>query len=482
MAILTIDQGTTGTTVLLIDGAGEIVEKAYQEFEQIYPHPGWVEHDPQEIWRTVEACVDEVMTKTMEPVHAIGITNQRETTVLWDTTTGKPVYNAIVWQCRRTSNICEDLESHRNLIKAKTGLPLDAYFSGTKAQWILENAIFPDHADLRFGTIDTWLIWKLTNGRVHATDHSNASRTMLYNIHEKAWDEDLCDLLRVPMEILPEVKRSADDYGSVSSISSLSGVPIYGVIGDQQASLYGQQCFSPGEIKNTYGTGCFIVMNTGKEAVDSQKGLITTLAAAPDGSPCYALEGSIFVAGAAMQWLRDEMGLLKDAADSEAAARSVKDNGGVFFVPAFVGLGAPHWAMEARGMITGLTRGSNRNHLIRAGLESMAYQTHDVVQTMLDETGLSIDSLAVDGGATANDFLMQFQADILDMNIDRAKRIETTALGAAYLAGLKKGIWTSDDLRQFAGDKTRFESSMSATTRKQLLSGWQSAIRKVLDS
>ena len=482
MAILTIDQGTTGTTVLLIDKAGEIIAKAYREFEQIYPNPGWVEHDPQEIWKTVEDCVEEVLSSYTGSIDALGITNQRETTVLWDETTGKPVYNAIVWQCRRTSGICEDLEPHGKLIKAKTGLPLDAYFSGTKAKWILENAIFPDHAELKFGTIDTWLIWKLTNGMVHATDHTNASRTMLYNIHERAWDPDLCKLMNLPMEILPTVKHSADNYGTVSSISALSGVPIHGVIGDQQASLYGQQCFSPGEIKNTYGTGCFIMMNTGDKAVDSSKGLITTIAAAPDGSPCYALEGSVFIAGAAMQWLRDELGVIETAADSEAAATAVENNGGVYFVPAFVGLGAPYWNMDARGLITGLTRGSNKNHLIRAGLESMAYQTHDVIQTMLEETGLDIQSVAVDGGATANEFLLQFQADILGMNIDRAYRIETTALGAAYLAGLKKGIWTGEDLKQFARQKTRFGPEMPTAERQHLLSGWKSAIRKVLDS
>ena len=480
MAILTIDQGTTGTTALLIDATGQIVSKAYREFKQIYPQPGWVEHDPIEIWETVEDCVNESMAKYMGPIEALGITNQRETAVVWDETTGKPVYNAVVWQCRRTSNICEDLEPHRNLIKAKTGLPLDAYFSGTKVQWILDNVDIPGHAELKFGTIDTWLIWKLTNGRIHATDPTNASRTMLYNIHTRSWDDDLCQLLRVPMDMLAEVKNSADDYGQISSLSSLSGVPIYGVIGDQQGSLFGQQCFSSGEIKNTYGTGCFIMMNTGSEPVHSENGLITTLAAAPDGSPCYALEGSVFIAGAAIQWLRDEMDLIESAADSEAAANAVENNGGVYFVPALTGLGAPHWDMAARGLITGLTRGSNKNHLIRAGLESMAYQSYDVIQTMLDETSLTIETVAVDGGATANEFLMQFQADILKLNIDRAQNIETTALGAAYLAGIKSGIWTSNDLKAFAKEKTRFEPRMSAGDRQQLISGWKSAIRKVL--
>ncbi|MCF7808409.1 MAG: glycerol kinase GlpK [Candidatus Marinimicrobia bacterium] len=482
MAILTIDQGTTGTTVLLIDNDGEILAKAYQEFEQIYPQAGWVEHDPLEIWHTVETCVDEIMEEHDETIAAVGITNQRETTLIWDAITGKPVYNAIVWQCRRTSEICKTLEPLRETIKEKTGLPLDAYFSGTKAQWILEQAEIPPDADLKFGTIDTWLVWKLTGGKVHATDYTNASRTMIYNIHAKYWDRELCQLMKIPEALLPEVKRSADDYGIVSSLEQLRNVPIYSVIGDQQASLYGQQCFLPGEIKNTYGTGCFIVMNTGAEAVHSQKGLITTLAVAPDGSPCYALEGAIFIAGAAIQWLRDELGLIKSAAESEAAASSETDNGGVYFVPAFVGLGAPHWDMEARGIITGLTRGSNRNHLIRAGLESMAYQTYDVIQSMIDETGLEITTLAVDGGATENDFLMQFQADILDLPIDRARRIETTALGAAYLAGLRIGIWKSEDLKAFAREKQRFKPGMPAAQRKQNLSGWESAIRKVLQA
>ena len=480
MAILTIDQGTTGTTALVVENNGEIAARAYREFKQIYPKPGWVEHDPLEIWKTVEECIDEIMVAFSGSIDALGITNQRETTVIWDETTGKPLHNAIVWQCRRTRGLCEDLESHRKLIKVKTGLPLDAYFSGTKAQWILENSRIPDYAELKFGTIDTWLIWKLTNGRVHATDYTNASRTMLYNIHEKAWDKDLCDLMKMPLDILPEVKRSADDYGTVSSFPSLAGVPISGVIGDQQASLYGQQCFAPGEVKNTYGTGCFIMMNTGDQPAFSERGLITTLAAAPDGSPCYALEGSVFIAGAAMQWLRDELDLLDSARESESAALSVEDNGGVYFVPAFVGLGAPYWNMEARGLITGLTRGSNKNHIIRAGLESMAYQTYDVIQTMLEETKLDISRLAVDGGATTNDFLMQFQADVLNMDIARADKIETTALGAAYLAGLRNGIWDSESLREFAAAKDHFEPSMPPAERLQVLDGWKTAIRKVL--
>jgi glycerol kinase len=482
MAILSIDQGTTGTTVLLVDHSGNIIGKAYSEFEQIYPQPGWVEHDPEEIWDTVVETVGEVCSAYPGTIEAIGITNQRETTIIWDAETGKPIYNAIVWQCRRTSSICESLEPQRDLIKQKTGLPLDAYFSGTKAQWILNNASIAPQENLKFGTIDTWLIWKLTDGQVHATDYSNASRTMLFNIHEKTWDKDLCDLLNIPMDLLPEVKNSADDFGIVSTISEIDGVPIQGVAGDQQASLFGQQCFKKGEIKNTYGTGCFIMMNTGNEAIDSEQGLITTLAIDPDGKPCFALEGSIFIAGAAIQWLRDELDLLDSAKESEVAANSVIDNGGVYLVPAFVGLGAPHWDMEARGTITGLTRGSNKNHLIRAGLEAMAYQTFDVIHAMEEDTGMKINSLAVDGGATKNEFLMQFQSDILDLPIYRAENVETTALGAAYLAGLRYGVWTRQMLTQIGRNKTVFQPEMPENIRQNNLSGWKAAVKKTLAS
>lgn len=482
MAILSIDQGTTGTTVLLIDHGGNIIGKAYSEFQQIYPQPGWVEHDPEEIWDTVVETVGEVCSAYPGTIEAIGITNQRETTIIWDAETGKPIYNAIVWQCRRTSSICESLESQRGLIKQKTGLPLDAYFSGTKAQWILKNTSIVPQQNLKFGTIDTWLIWKLTGGKVHATDYSNASRTMLFNIHEKTWDNDLCDILDIPMGLLPEVRNSADDFGMVRTISEIEGVPIRGVAGDQQASLFGQQCFQKGEIKNTYGTGCFIMMNTGNEAIDSEHGLITTLAIDPDGKPCFALEGSIFIAGAAIQWLRDELGLIDSAKESEIAANSVKDNGGVYLVPAFVGLGAPHWDMDARGTITGLTRGSNKNHLIRAGLEAMAYQTFDVIHAMEEDTGLKITSLAVDGGATKNEFLMQFQSDILDLPIYRAENVETTALGAAYLAGLRCGVWTKDALTQIGKNKTIFEPELADAIRQNNISGWKAAIKRTLAS
>ncbi|MBT4035969.1 MAG: glycerol kinase GlpK [Candidatus Marinimicrobia bacterium] len=480
MAILSIDQGTTGTTVILVGSEGQILAKTYHEFKQIYPQRGWVEHDPEEIWETVVECVGEICSSRSETIDAVGITNQRETTIIWDTDTGIPVYNAIVWQCRRTASICESLAPQRSLIKEKTGLPLDAYFSGTKAQWILNHASIQPDQNLKFGTIDTWLIWKLTTGKVHATDYSNASRTMLYNIHEKSWDAELCNLLGVPANILPEVKNSADDYGVVSALSELNGVPIRGVAGDQQASLYGQQCFQKGETKNTYGTGCFIMMNTGSEAIKSEYGLITTLAADPDGKPCYALEGSIFIAGAAIQWLRDELGLIKTAAESEAAALSVTDNDGVYLVPAFTGLGAPHWNMDARGLLTGLTRGSNKNHIIRASLEAMAYQTYDVIQTLEKETGASITSLAVDGGATQNKFLMQFQADMLQIEVQRVHYVETTALGVAYLAGLGIGIWDKDTLKSFASQKTIFTPEITKNKRDSLIVGWNAAIKQAV--
>ncbi|MCF7823460.1 MAG: glycerol kinase GlpK [Candidatus Marinimicrobia bacterium] len=478
MAILAIDQGTTGTTVLLVEHDGAIVSKAYREFRQFYPFPGWVEHDPEEIWQTVMDCVSEIMTRLDGTIEAVGITNQRETTVVWDAKTGKPVYNAIVWQCRRTSAICNSLEPYRELIKQKTGLPLDAYFSGTKVKWILENAPVSEDQDLRFGTIDSWLIWKLTGGRVHATDYTNASRTMLYNIHSREWDAELCELLEIPESILPEVRPSSGDFGIVESIPELINIPISGVAGDQQASLFGQQCFTAGEIKNTYGTGCFIMMNTGSQAIDSQHGLITTLAVAQNGEPCYALEGSVFIAGAAVQWLRDELGLIQTAAESEAAANSISDNGGVYLVPAFVGLGAPYWDMEARGIIAGLTRGSSKNHLIRAGLESMCYQTYDVIKAMEQDTELPINGIAVDGGATENDFLMQFQADILNLVVERADRVETTALGAAYLAGLAQGIWTPQILTEFSKQKVHFHPSMLESERQKNIAGWHLAIRK----
>ncbi|MCK4445998.1 MAG: glycerol kinase GlpK, partial [Candidatus Marinimicrobia bacterium] len=368
MFILSIDQGTTGTKSVLYDRDGQIFDLAHREFTQIYPKPGWVEHDPLEIWQTVVDTVEELLSRSHGEIAAIGITNQRETTVVWDKRSGKPLYNAIVWQCRRTAGYCEELNDRQALFRSKTGLPVDAYFSGTKIKWILENVKKYNIDDLLFGTIDTWLIWKLTKGNVHATDYTNASRTMLFNIREKKWDNELCTLLNVPKTILPEVKKSIDNYGIVKSISRLKGIPIYGIAGDQQAALFGQTCFEKGEIKNTYGTGCFVMMNTGNEYVASEKGLITTIAVDGCGEPCYALEGSIFIAGAAIQWLRDELQLIEKASDSEKAANSVKDCNGVYLVPAFVGLGAPHWDMNARGVLVGLTRGTSRNHVIRAAL------------------------------------------------------------------------------------------------------------------
>ena len=481
MFILSIDQGTTGTKSVLYDRDGQIVDLVHREFTQIYPKPGWVEHDPLEIWQTVVDTIEVLLSRSHGEIAAIGITNQRETTVIWDKRSGKPVYNAIVWQCRRTAGYCEELNDRQALFRSKTGLPIDAYFSGTKIKWILENVKKCNIDDLLFGTIDTWLIWKLTKGNVHATDYTNASRTMLFNIREKKWDDKLCTLLNVPKTILPEVKKSIDNYGTVKSISRLKGIPIYGVAGDQQAALFGQTCFEKGEIKNTYGTGCFVMMNTGNEYVASEKGLITTIAVDGCGEPCYALEGSIFIAGAAIQWLRDELQLIEKASDSEKAANSVKDCNGVYLVPAFVGLGAPHWDMNARGVLVGLTRGTSRNHVIRAALESMAYQTYDVLTTMERETGIKVKKLAVDGGATVNNFLMQFQADIINKPVVRPSLIESTSLGVAFMAGLKAGVW--NDYKELCSLKEcdrEFIPSMDNKDRGKLLKGWQKALRQAM--
>jgi len=441
MYILAIDQGTTGTTIAIYNRNGIRVKKTYRTFTQIYPKPGWVEHDPEEIWQTVVEGCAEIINNFNGKIAAVAITNQRETTLLWDKKTGKPVYHAIVWQCRRTAQICSELKSHENAIRQRTGLPLDPYFSGTKLKWLLENISGYRQEKLLFGTIDTWLIWKLTGGKIHATDHTNASRTLLFNIHNLAWDSDLLELLTIPAHILPEIKNPADNFGLVSTIPGLAGIPIYAVAGDQQAALFGHQCFYPGEVKNTYGTGCFLVMNTGQEPVVSHNGLLTTIAINESCIPCYALEGSIFIAGAVIQWLRDEVQMITSAAESESAATAVTDNGGVYLVPAFVGLGAPHWDADARGTIVGLTRGANRNHIVRAALESMAYQSADVLAIMERESGLQISGLKVDGGATANNFLMQFQADILGIPVIRPEMAEITSLGVAFLAGIQAGIW-----------------------------------------
>ncbi len=479
MYVLAIDQGTTGTTTVLYDRQGRITVKAYREFRQYYPRPGWVEHDPDEIWQTVQDTVAEVCAAATGTIEAVGITNQRETTLLWDRRTGRPVHRAIVWQCRRTADVCRELAPHADMISRKTGLPLDPYFSGTKIRWLLENADCPQTEDLAFGTIDTWLLWKLTGGLVHATDCTNASRTLLLNIGTRDWDDGLCDLLGVPRAILPDVRVSADDFGTVSSIDTLHGVPILGVAGDQQAALFGQCCFDPGEAKNTYGTGCFVLMNAGQERLHSEQGLITTLGADGKGLPCYVVEGAVFIAGAAIQWLRDELRILETATASEAEALSLDGNDGVYFVPAFVGLGAPYWDTEARGTITGLTRGCGRAHLIRAALEAMAYQTLDVIEVMEKETGRSIPELAVDGGAVANNFLAQFQADLLGRPVLRPKIIESTSLGAAYLAGLKAGVWTdAAALRSHKAVERVFKPRINAATRESLLSGWRDAVRR----
>jgi len=479
MFILAIDQGTTGTTSVIFDDKNRVVKKAYREFMQIYPQPGWVEHNPLEIWETVEDTVADLLTGFTGKISAVGLTNQRETTVLWDKTTGKPVHNAIVWQCRRTARICEEFRSHEKTIREKTGLPLDPYFSGTKLKWLLENQNDRPIENLIFGTIDTWLIWKLTNGEVHATDYTNASRTMLFNIKEKIWDRDLLDLFGIPDSLLPEVKNSADDYGKIKSIPGLEDIPVCGVAGDQHAALFGQKCFTTGQAKNTYGTGCFLLVNTGANLIHTASGLLTTLAVDGQGRPCYALEGSIFIAGAVIQWLRDELRIITDAGETENAALSVGDNGGVYFVPAFVGLGAPHWDSKARGTITGLTRGSTRDHIIRAALESMAYQTYDVINIMEKEAGIQIDRLSVDGGATVNEFLMQFQADILNRTVARPAMAELTALGAGTIAGLQFGIWKDvDELLSYRGTEKIYTPAMHDAYREKLLAGWQQAVRK----
>jgi len=477
--ILAIDQGTTGTKSILFDQKGKIVKSAYREFTQFYPEPGWVEHDPVEIWQTVVETVQDLCSEYQGQIAAIGITNQRETTVIWDKLTGKPVYNAIVWQCRRTTKMCGELKKHQDLFQSRTGLPVDAYFSGTKIRWILDQLENHSTENLLFGTIDTWLIWNLTRGKVHATDFTNASRTLLFNIIDKKWDKECADIIGVPLSILPEVRSSMDDYGKVAAIDCLKDVPICGVAGDQQAALFGQGCVEKGSVKNTYGTGCFAMMNIGANFQLLQTGLLTTLAINKEGNSCYALEGSIFIAGAVIQWLRDELNLIETVADSEAAAVRVEYNNGVYIVPAFVGLGAPHWDMDARGIITGLTRGVNRDHIIRAALESIAYQSYDVLNLMESEAGIAIHELVVDGGAVVNDFLMQFQADILNRPVLRPAVTESTSLGAAYLAGLKAGFWTDiDELLKLKRIDCCFEPKMGADIREQFLNGWRKALRQ----
>ena len=483
--LISLDQGTTSSRAVVFNNHSQIVEIVSKEFTQIYPQPGWVEHDPMEIYASQYSVLIEAIAKSgisADDIAAIGITNQRETTIVWDKNTGKPIYNAIVWQCRRTADIVEKMRQDglEDYVLDNTGLVLDAYFSATKIKWVLDNVPEArekaDKGELLFGTVDTWLIWKLTNGKFFATDYTNASRTMIFNIKTLKWDTKLCEYLGIPLSMLPEVKNSSDDFGEVSLFGH--NVPIAGVAGDQQSALFGQTCFEKGEAKNTYGTGCFLLMNIGEEFVKSKHGLVTTIAATYDEKVQYALEGSVFVGGALIQWLRDEMRFISDAADSEYFAYKVKDNNGVYIVPAFTGLGAPHWDMYARGTIFGLTRGSSRNHIVRAALEAIAYQTMDVMDAMKQDTGIDISSLKVDGGASKNNFLMQFQSDILSLNVERAKIMETTALGVAYLAGLKVGTFKSIDEIKKIWDKDQvYVPSMDETLKKEYIKKWSKAVK-----
>lgn len=486
--ILALDQGTTSSRAILFDKAGKIVGGAQQEFPQIFPKPGWVEHSPEAIWQSQLNCARQVIAEariTAADVAAIGITNQRETTVVWDRNTGTAVYNAIVWQCRRTAPLCDKLKAEKfdKVIRKKTGLVTDAYFSGTKVAWILDNVKGArkkaEAGNLAFGTIDTWLIHKLSGGTAHVTDVSNASRTLLYNIHQQKWDKEILAKLNIPESLLPEVKSSSELYAMTDPSLFGAAIPIAGIAGDQQAALFGQACFKPGMMKNTYGTGCFMLMNTGEKGTPSKTGLLTTIAWRKGGKTEYALEGSVFVAGAAVQWLRDGLGMIVNAAETEALATSVNDTNGVYFVPAFVGLGAPYWDMNARGAIVGLTRGATRAHIVRAALEAMAYQTRDVIECMQQDSGIKAKELRVDGGATRNDFLCQFQADILGIPVVRPVITETTALGAAYLAGLAVGFWKNDKeiATQWQQEK-RFEPKMKKPEREALYAGWQQAVKQ----
>lgn len=487
--ILALDQGTTSCRAILFNKKGSIYAVEQQEFTQIFPKPGWVEHNALEIWQTQLKVAQEVLTNNdvaPNEIAAIGITNQRETTVIWDKKTGKPIHNAIVWQDRRTASFCDELkeEGWEPYIKKNTGLVIDAYFSGTKVKWLLDNVpgarAKAKKGQLLFGTMDSWLVWNLTGGKVHVTDYSNASRTLLYNIKELKWDKELLKRFDIPTAILPKVKPSSQVYGK--TISNLFGksISVAGMAGDQQAALFGQACHQPGMAKNTYGTGCFMLMNTGTEPVESKAGLLTTIAWGIDGKVYYALEGSVFIAGAAIQWLRDGLKLLDSAPDSEFFAQKVDDNGGVYVVPAFAGLGAPYWDMYARGAIFGLTRGTDKSHLIRATLESLAYQTRDVLDAMEKDAGVPLASLRVDGGACANNLLMQFQSDILKTKVERPKVIETTALGAAYLAGLAVGFWTPRNIKKGWQLDRAFSPKMKAAKRKQLYKGWQKAVQRTI--
>ncbi|KJY85036.1 glycerol kinase [Vibrio galatheae] len=486
--IVALDQGTTSSRAVILDHDANIVSISQREFTQIYPQSGWVEHDPLEIWATQSSTLIETLAKSgisSDQLAAIGITNQRETTIVWNKETGKPVYNAIVWQCRRTAEICEELKQRglEEYVRENTGLVLDPYFSGTKVKWILDNVEGAREdakaGKLLFGTVDTWLVWKMTQGRVHVTDYTNASRTMLFNINQLCWDQKLLDELGIPASMMPEVKRSSEVYGQ-TNIGGKGGtrIPIAGIAGDQQAALYGQMCVKAGQAKNTYGTGCFLLMNTGQEKVNSTHGLLTTLACGPNGEPSYALEGAVFMGGASIQWLRDEMKLLADAKDSEYFATKVDSSNGVYVVPAFTGLGAPYWDAWARGTIVGLTRGVSSNHIIRATLEGIAYQTRDVLDAMQADSGIKLANLRVDGGAVANNFLMQFQSDVLDTEVLRPKVTEVTALGAAYLAGLAVGYWKSiDELQNKAELDRTFVPHHDEEKRNRRYKGWKRAVK-----
>ncbi|MFA0472568.1 glycerol kinase GlpK [Vibrio sp. 10N.222.51.E8] len=486
--IVALDQGTTSSRAVILDHDANIVSSSQREFTQIYPKAGWVEHDPMEIWATQSSTLVEALAKAgirSDELAGIGITNQRETTIVWNKETGKPVYNAIVWQCRRTADICEDLKARglEDYVRDNTGLVLDPYFSGTKVKWILDNVEGAredaEAGKLLFGTVDTWLVWKMTQGRVHVTDYTNASRTMLFNINDLCWDQKLLDEMGIPSSMMPEVKRSSEVYGQ-TNLGGKGGtrIPIAGIAGDQQAALYGQMCVEAGQAKNTYGTGCFLLMNTGQEKVTSKNGLLTTLACGPKGEPAYALEGAVFMGGASIQWLRDEMKLLAGAEDSEYFATKVDSSNGVYVVPAFTGLGAPYWDAYARGTIVGLTRGVNSNHIIRATLEGIAYQTRDVLDAMQADSGIKLAKLRVDGGAVANNFLMQFQSDVLDTEVHRPEVTEVTALGAAYLAGLAVGFWDSiDELQDKAVLDRTFMPHHDEEKRNRRYKGWKRAIK-----
>ncbi|HEU4439863.1 MAG TPA: glycerol kinase GlpK [Methylomirabilota bacterium] len=497
--VLALDQGTTGSTALVVDGDGAVCAKGYAELPQHYPQPGWVEHDPAQIWATtVQSASEAIGAAGIAPaeIAAIGITNQRETAIIWERASGRPVHNAIVWQCRRTAALCDRLKADgvEPELRRKTGLVVDPYFSGTKIRWMLDRdpalVARAERGELCFGTVDSWLLWQLTGGAVHATDPSNASRTLCYDIYRRQWDEGLCRILGVPMGLLPEVKPSAGVFGETvagpgaaahapgGAAWPLGGIPVAGIAGDQQAALFGQACVEPGMAKNTYGTGCFALLNTGARAVASSEGLLTTVAWTVEGATSYALEGAVFIAGAAVQWLRDGLGVIREAAETQALAQSVPDTGGVYLVPAFVGLGAPYWDPYARGTLVGLTRGTGRAHLARAALEAIAYQSRDVLDTMKRESGVPLTTLRVDGGAAANDFLCQFQADVLGVPVLRPSVTETTGLGAAYLAGVGVGLWKSGELGGRWRLGRRFTPAMSEAARETAYAGWRRAVER----